>query len=559
MSPSEPGVSGNLARLPTLVRLTLHGFLLSIAAGLILSLRAGPEIVYFAIPRALDMIGLVSGGFLLLAAGGLCLSKTYAAEWGGVLENLENRPPRRLTHVVWAVGGGAFLAIGALKLCQYNTFQAHIDLADFTNVCWQTLHGRLLKDEIKGFDSYLGDHFSPILILFSPLLWIWKSALILQFAQSFFLALSVPGVYRLARSYSSSAALALALPLLLVVNPYFHRAASAYFEPSTLAVPAFVWAFVAWRSGWKKTAAFLALSTLTFKEEAPFALFGLGLYLLIKGKRRRKHGLLLTLTALVSFLIITQIVIPHYLPLPVKSIHISMFGNFGSTYPEILWGIAKRPGSFLTRLIWPPAKWMTPLWLLFSVGLLPLGAPATLIPAIVTLLPHQMSNYAPFGYQTLSVHYAAFPLALVLWSACAGLGRLNGRLRQHLSPALAFVCVVAAAGLFTPSPYVERVPLSRKRVEAAMNIIRLVPPRASVWAPAYFVAHLACRDRLKTLTDREYLHRGWFVPDCIILDGRSWSALPEGTKKDILRVLKTAPYRRAAEEEGVILLEKVNS
>jgi len=546
-------------KLPLLTRLTLYGLVLSVGAALMIGLHTGPRVLWLKIPYLFNVTGLASGSFLLLAAVGLILSKSYAAEWTTALERLGQLPPTTLSRAVWALGGGALIAIGTLKLCQYNSFQAHTDLADFTNVCWQALHGHGLKDEIKGFDSYLGDHFSPVLFLFAPLLSIWKSPLILQFAQSFFLALSVPGVYRLARSYGSPGLLALALPVMLVVNPYFHKTASAYFEPSTLAVPALVWAFVAWRSGRKNLGALLALSTLTFKEEAPFALLGLGIYLLVKGKRRRKHGFLLVLTAAASFFIITQLIIPHYLPLPVKSRHLHLFSSVGSTYSGIVLNALRHPAGFLINLLWPPAKWIAPLWLLFSAGLLPLGAPYTLIPAAVMLLPHQMSGYGSFGYQALSVHYAAFPLALILWSACAGLGRLTERLRGHLIPVMAFVLLVTASGLLTPSPYVEMVPLSQKRVDAAMDIIRLVPPEASVWAPTYFVAHLACRDRLKTLTDRDYLYRGWFVPDRIILDGRAWSALPEGTKKDILQVLRTTHYRRAAEEEGVILLEKVNS
>ena len=545
--------------MPRKVRFTLIGLASSVLLGVALGLALGPPVLPLKIPFTVNLMGLLSGTFALGVALGLVFSESYAAAWKNAAARLEKQPPRTLKRWVWIGTGAVFASMAALKYCQYASYQAHTDLAIFTNVCWQTLHGRILQDGVKGFDSYLGDHFSPVLVLFAPLLWLWKSALILQYAQSFLLALSIPGAYRLARSHGSSQTTALSFALMLAVNPYFHKTASAYFEPSTLAVPVLIWAFVAWRSGHKAAAGGLVLLTLTLKEEAPFALLGLGIYLILRGKRERGHGVLLALAAIVSFVLITQVIIPHYLPLPVQSRHLYLFSNQGSTYSEIVLNVLRHPFHFMAGLVWPLRKWTTPLSLLFSVGFLPFGAPLSLVPAAVTLLPHQMSSYdGAFGYQALSVHYAAFPLALLVGSAAAGLGCLKERLQRHLSFTLAGVCVVAAYGLLTLSPYVEMVVLNQQRLDAAAHILRLVPDEASVWAPTYFVAHLACRDHLKTLTDHDYLMRGYFVPDRIILDKRAWPTLPEGAKKDILLALKKARYHPAAEDEGVTLLVKIN-
>lgn len=524
--------------------------------GLVLGAATGPDLLYFKIPHMLDGMGILTGIVLLLVSLGFLCSPSYGAEWTQAFSSIESIPSKRLNRIVWGISGALFLSISLLKLCQYNSFQAHTDLAIFTNVCWNTAHGRLLKDSVKGLHSYLGDHFSPVLILFAPLMWIWPSGLMLQFAQSFLIALSIPAAYCLAKTYGHSKGLALLIPLLLITNPYFHRAASAYFEPSTLAVPAFLWAFTLWRRGQKNLAVLLALSTLTLKEDAPFALIGIGLYLVTRGKKQMWQGLLLVAVAATALFAVTQWIVPYFLPMTVKSRHLHLFSQFGSSYSEIITRMVKNPLPLLSALVWPPGKLITPFLLLFYAGFLPLGAPTSLIPTAAMLLPHQMAGHGDFGYQALSVHYAAFPLALVTWSACAGLGRLAPRLAEQLSLALAATGLVTACGLLVPSPYLTPVPLSPDNVRAADNILRQIPPEASVWAPTYFVAHLACRERIKTLTDREYLHRDWFDPDYLILDLKHWAFLSDGTKKDILRAFKAGTYAKTAEDRGIVLFKK---
>jgi len=504
----------------------------------------------------LDGASILMAAVILCAALVLVLSKSYAADWTAAVSEFDQVAPERLTRAVWILSSVLFLGISVLKFCQYRSFQAHTDLAIFTNVCWNTAHGRWFKDSIKGLSNYMGDHFSPVLIFFAPLLLVWKNGLILQFAQTLLLCLTFPGLYYLARTFTASQWQAALAPLLLTVNPYFHRTASAYFEPTTLAVPAFVWALVFWRWNRKILSGILTLSVLTLKEEAPLALIGVGIYLLVKEKRKstRIWGAFLIVFSVITFLAVTQGVIPYYLPMTVKSRHFHLFGQFGASYQEIAMTILKHPFRFLVAIVWPPQKWLAPGRLLLSVGLLPLAAPLSLVPVLVMLIPHQMSGYGFFGYQVLSVHYAAFPLGLMLCSACIGLKPASSWIRQNTKAVLLTISGVLTMGLLVPCPYLSPVPLSQEMIDAANEIIAQVPPEVSVWAPTYFVAHMACREKIKTLTDREYLHRDWFDPDVIIMDYNH--ALPESAQKDILRAMKRGTYVKKAEKDKVILWER---
>ena len=61
----------------------------------------------------------------------------------------------------------------ALQVQQHNAFNSRIgDFARFSQAIWSVLDGQFLYTQIPG-RSIMGDHFSPIMVIAAPFLWIW--------------------------------------------------------------------------------------------------------------------------------------------------------------------------------------------------------------------------------------------------------------------------------------------------------------------------------------------------------------------------------------------------
>lgn len=89
-----------------------------------------------------------------------------------------------------------FFLLASRKYAAMNSFNG--DAAGFIQAFWHTAHGRLLYISTFGM-SYLGSHFSPIVLWVAPLYWLVPSAYTIYFAQSFSIAISGVPFYLLAR------------------------------------------------------------------------------------------------------------------------------------------------------------------------------------------------------------------------------------------------------------------------------------------------------------------------------------------------------------------------
>ena len=86
----------------------------------------------------------------------------------------------------WAVYllAALFVLLGSyLMISKHNAFETRTyDFARFAQAIWNTLHGQPLYTSISD-NNILGNHFSPILALYAPLLLIWPDERVLLIAQ----------------------------------------------------------------------------------------------------------------------------------------------------------------------------------------------------------------------------------------------------------------------------------------------------------------------------------------------------------------------------------------
>src|SRR3989338_8474205 len=176
------------------------------------------------------------------------------------------------------------IAWTAITFWKYNHFLYNaLDLGIYEQVFWNTSYGRWFEMSIHP-QSYLGDHFEPLILLLTPLYSLWRDPRMLILIQILTLQLAAVPLYLLARNilYKSSSiiypkALAFVVALAYLLNPFLHNAIVFEFHILPfLVLPIFLALYFAERG--KLWSMLLCLVTaLLIREDVSFivALFGL--------------------------------------------------------------------------------------------------------------------------------------------------------------------------------------------------------------------------------------------------------------------------------------------
>jgi len=493
----------------------------------------------------------------------------YLRQLKNFLDDWAERRPRGAPWLLACLSGA--LLVNA-KLFQHFSLQTHaFDLGVFANACWNTLHGNILYDSVKGA-PYLADHFQPILILMSPLLLLWNNAAALVAIQSAGLALAVPPLFWLVKKSTDQGALAAALCLLYLTSPFLAAINVFDLHPESLAIPIFLWGL--WFLETNRLVAFFSacLVSLLLKEDVPFALTALGLMLTLSPSRR-KIGAALAILAIASFIVETQIIIPHFLKAP-SSVHLSRYSHLGESYLDILSNIVYDPVRIVHGLIFPAEKWWAFLKYLGSMAFLPLLDPLDFFPGLAALLPHLLSRYS--GQYTLSGQYSALSLPFALFASAKGLPRLlkhQGLTRLFpegsngaslgISTWLLAGCLLLSGNALLFSSRYGKSP-DWKRVKEFFLLIQSIPPEASVRSQSDLLPQVCMRKRSPLFAPYEqYKDLPLFEPsraetDYILLDldGNCWPMTAQSFKSEVERLGEEGHYRLLRDVDGFELWGK---
>ena len=107
-------------------------------------------------------------------------------------------------------------------------------------MAWNTLHGHFFHSSLQNI-NYLGDHFSPIHFVLSPMYFLWENAATLLILQSVGIGLASIALYLLTLEKLAQKWLAPVMAILFLFNPYLHRISTFDFHPIALAIPIFLW------------------------------------------------------------------------------------------------------------------------------------------------------------------------------------------------------------------------------------------------------------------------------------------------------------------------------
>ncbi len=386
----------------------------------------------------------------------------------------------------------------AVSIWKYNHFLYNgLDLAIINNVFYNTLHGHWFWSSVQGH-SYLGDHFTPILIFLLPFYALWQSPEILLILQSLFLALAAWPIYKVSQLVLKDKRLALGLALLWLINPLVHNANLFEFHFISLLPFLFFSLFyyylkIKTHPHKKLLLCFyvLMLLCLIIREDVVFIIL---LFLILASLSNLKHKQTLRclgygwLIAL-GWLVVSTLVIRRFSP--------SGFSPFAYYYHWLL----STDFIFLLKhlLSWANLKMLIGFLLPFLF--IPLIRPRWLWLALVPLGQIIFSAHGG-GALVWKLHYGLLFMPALMIAFIYGFKQANRLLSQWLGNRFLLIVILIISNLYL---WPDFGPLTLKLNQFDFNsssvkqLVNFIPPSAVVLSSYEFLPYLSGRQHIYAL------------------------------------------------------------
>jgi uncharacterized membrane protein len=494
----------------------------------------------------------------------------------------------------------------AVSIYKYETFGQGYDQVDFEQAIWNTVQGRPMEDSRFNFsDSVFGMDWMPMLLFFVPFYAAVQSPHTLFFMQILGAALGAVPLYWLARDRLGSKLAGLCAGLAYLLYPTLLYGVLNPFQVRLFSVALLIFGFYYFEKGnWKLFAATTLLATLA-RTDVALVVAMFGVYALLM---RRKWPWVATPLAfgLGYFVVSTFVIVPSFLhPDALKGPSgpvtdymacwpcghnpvLAYYGHLGGTFPEIARYIITHPVE-VVQLMFSGPKLAYLLSLLVPLGSLPLLAPRPLVLGLPILALNLLSTRsAQFDYQH---HYSLLLIPGLFAAALYGAGTVQrlwqGRRREHAhhlvegdgaergvaTPAVVVMLALVAWAAVMNIPY--KNPLVRTllyhespaRVEAARELVAMVPRGAKVAASSFLAPHLLPRRFIYNFPPAPYSPYNFgpqrqsptFVElDYILVDPKA-SALDANpiADKNALEHLRAMPqWTQVASKENLLLFKR---
>lgn len=367
------------------------------------------------------------------------------------------------------------------------------DLGQIDQAVWNSSRGRWLAQTDNGFEATrLTDHVEPILVLISPIFWLWDDVRALLLLQVLAVALGVLPLYfltlhqceqllsprarqqvwRMEPLQALARPLAFALGVAYLLAPQLQSALLTEFHAAPLAAPLILWAF--WAVAVQRWRQFVvaALLVAAVKEEMALLAAGLGAWAMWRAwwENREKArsgdweigrletgeisqspnspnrrspvsnrsiapylaGAAVLLLSLFWFYLATFVIVPAHAATvygAAESAYFQRYGALGDSSADILRSMAMRPGLVLTIATEAPRVAYL-VGLLVAFAWLPLPGLEIALLSLPLLLANLLSAYPAQYYGEF--HYSAPLMAYAAIAAAYGMGRLWRWLAQVL-------------------------------------------------------------------------------------------------------------------------------
>jgi len=391
--------------------------------------------------------------------------------------------------------------LSGLSLARARSLDTGTDLSSHLQGLWLIGEGYEPISSVAGH-NLLWEQAAFILYPVAGLTALFPDQPALLCLQASALALGVVPLWRIARDVGGlKSGAAAAVVFAYCAYPAVHSINLSDFHPEALAVPAlFAAVFAALVGRWSWLAVFVLL-TVACRSDLAFALFGLGLLVLLEGRRR--PGAFISLGGLAYGLVALTAIQPRFnggrLP------HVEAFSDFGGGHlGSVLLGFISAPHQVAADAL-SQANFQMIVFLLAPVMLLPLVAIRYVLPVLPLFAVYLVADVpaGPAAEATQTVPMIPFVFAATVF-ALARSGRVLVE-RVNVDRRLLTALVLTASLFFlrdAPSSFYER-PWDWGRRDS-MDIARheaadLIPPDASVRASEQVLPLLADRTRLYRL------------------------------------------------------------
>lgn len=477
-------------------------------------------------------------------------------------------PSTRLRRAVWS-HAGLVVAITILVTIAYVTLllRRHalfgtqvFDLGIFDQGVWLLSRFKTPFVTFRGLNLF-ADHSSWILVLITPLYWVWSNVRVLMLLTVFAVTAGGPLVYAIARTEGIRKPFAVALAVAYLLHPAVAWNVWDTFHPEVLAIPLLLAAYLFASRRNSKLAAVALLLTLLVKEDAALVVVPFALYLGWRFKAWRMSGFVV-MWGVLLFIFNFEYALPHFSPTGTL-IYTSRYGDFGTGLPEIAWNVLTSPGEVLSVLATPTRlAYLTGMVLPLFVALL---APELLLVAAPITLANLLSRHA---YQSqIEYHYTVYLLAIVALAAVHGASRVDrDRLARFLVPSVLIAGIIGlvAAG---PLPTVSNSLWGGTTSDpAAINAaLAMIPDDAPLSADWYIGPHVGHRE-VVYMYSNPFVRDYWSVDSAPgpPIDGVDWVVMRANTPgefgpntQEALEIIETDPrWEQVVGNDAVLLFHR---
>lgn len=415
-----------------------------------------------------------------------------------------------------------FMAVGILVgTARYITYIDGFDYTIFSQTLWHYSNFNAPSSSMRDVNNILGDHFHPLLVVLTPLYWIWNNPAVLLIVQPFFFALSSVPLYLVAKKhFNRNNALFIATAYLMSHGLQF----ALYFDfhEIALAVPVVSLLIYAIDTEKYKTVIVACVMLCLLKEEMVLLSAMAGIVLICK-RRKYALGIAIFVGSLAFFMALTKLIMPALAGRDKYNAYWT-YDSYGSDLTDVIKNAVSRPFNFISNMyhgVFQNSTKTATLWVLalscfFSIFLSWYGLLA--IPNLAVRLMSDRGTY----YWNYWFHYGAILMPIIFFSFIDVLRRYKDRLSSRVVTSLCISLLIFNIGLMigkgfpfsrivNPSFY----SLSKEVRQGENEVQKIVGKNSSITAPVVITPHFSNRESIHLLTDKGR----WYIDENIVRTG----------------------------------------
>lgn len=376
---------------------------------------------------------------------------------------------------------GVFFAViyAAVSLRKHANLGTGMDLVIFDQALRHLAHFQAPIATMKGAGTNIfGDHFHPLIVVLTPLYWLWDDPRVLLIAQGVLLGWAAFVIGRLGQRHLGAAGVLIAAAF--AISQGVQAAMLFDFHEVALGAPLLAYALSAFVDETYARAAILTACLLLVKEDCAFIVAGVGLAFIVRG--RRALGVALGALSVAWLLLAVLVIIPRF-----NRLHVYLHTQGEGRNPLSLDVVQ----TLWSSLVYPGTATVTAVVLLLGTAFIALRSPliwAAVVPFLVR------ASSANSNYWIIAYHYRLLSEVVLFVAAIDVLRRLSPAwtpLRRRLT--LAVIAAAALLSLFAGHLSFNALRVTNPRIDAAQRALAVVPDGARVSADVFLSPQLTRR------------------------------------------------------------------